>query len=226
MTEAKTTDHLDPIREKLLVGALIHVPFDGWSAATLRRASEEAEIEEGLALLAFPTVRDLVVYFIESVDSDMVAALSAMNLDDMRIRDRITSAIKARIEALAPHRESERRAVAFMVLPQNASTSAKCVLHTVDLMWRAIGDTSTDFNYYSKRAILAGVLSSAILYWLADLSEDYEDTWAFLDRRIEDVMKIEKAKSRFGKSEGEVAAPSVMDILSRLRYGTENRMKP
>ena len=225
MTDAHSTDHLAPIRQKLLVSALENVPFDGWSEATLRRAAEDNDISEGMALLAFPTIRDLVVYFIESIDHEMLAALSAMDLDNMRIRDRITAAIRARIEALAPHRESERRAVAFMALPQNAGTSMQSVLSTVDLMWRAIGDQSTDFSYYSKRATLAGVLSGTILYWLADLSEGYEDTWAFLDRRIEDVMKIEKTKARMRKVSGNGEGPSILGMLSRLRYGTANRMK-
>jgi ubiquinone biosynthesis protein COQ9 len=225
MTEDQPTDHLAPIRRKLLVSALENVPFDGWSEATLRRAAEENDIAEGMALLAFPTIRDLVVYFIDSVDRDMLAALSTMDLDTMRIRDRITAAIRARIEALGPYRESERRAVAFMALPQNVTTSMQSVLSTVDLMWRAIGDQSTDFNYYSKRATLAGVLSSTILYWLADLSEDYEDTWAFLDRRIEGVMKIEKAKGRLRKLSGNIESPSILGMLSRLRYGAANRMK-
>ena len=198
MNTAESTDHLAPIREKLLAASLNHVPFDGWSNVTLRRAASDCDLDEGMALLAFPTIRDLVVYFIDTIDQAMLQAMADMDLDNMRIRDRITAAIRARVEALIPHREAERRAIAFLALPQNVGTSAQCVANTVDLMWRAVGDTSTDFNFYTKRATLAGVLTSTILYWLSDLSEDYDDTWAFLDRRIDNVMAIEKAKAACG----------------------------
>ena len=228
MTQAQSTDqtadHLDPIRETLLKGALEHVPFDGWSSTTLRKAARENEIEQGLAELAFPQVRDLVVYFIDTVDAAMLDTLAQQDIESMRIRDRITNAIWARIEALTPVREAERRAVAFMAMPQNSATSARCVLNSVDLMWRAVGDRSTDFNFYSKRATLAGVLTSTIIYWLGDSSDDFEDTRAFLDRRIEDVMRVERAKGQIRKAtEG---MPSIARALSRLRYGADSRMKP
>jgi ubiquinone biosynthesis protein COQ9 len=230
MNDTENTDHLAEIRQKLLVSAVEHVPFDGWSHTSLRRAAKENDVSEGMAELAFPSIRDLVVYYIDQIDTDMVTALSAHKMTDMRIRDRITLAVQARIEALLPYREAERRALAYMVLPQNAVTSARCLSGTIDLMWRTIGDTSTDFNFYTKRATLAGVYSATLLYWMSDLSEGFEDTWAFLGRRIDDVMKIEKAKAKMrgspgdGDSDGE--RPSIFSLLAKLRYGTENRMKP
>ncbi|TDI58507.1 MAG: COQ9 family protein [Alphaproteobacteria bacterium] len=226
MNDTENTDHLAPIRAKLLDSAIEHVPFDGWSKTSLRRAAQENDVSEGLAELAFPSIRDLVIYYIDQVDADMVAALSDHNLADMRIRDRITLAVRSRIEALFPYREAERRALAYMVLPQNAGASARCLYTTVDLMWRTIGDKSTDFNFYTKRVTLTGVYSATLLYWLSDLSEDYEDTWAFLDRRIDDVMKIEKAKAKMRGVPGDSEGPSILGLLAKLRYGTENRMKP
>ena len=226
MKDTENTDHLVPIREKLLVSAVEHVPVDGGSQTSLRRAAEENGVSEGLAELAFPTIRDLVIYYVNQIDTNMVAALTEHSLADMRIRDRITLAVRSRIEALVTYREAERRALAYMSLPQNAATSAKCLSKTVDLMWRAIGDTSTDFSFYTKRATLAGVYGATLLYWMSDLSEDYEDTWAFLDRRIDDVMKIEKAKAKMRGNTDDRGGPSIISLLTKLRYGTENRMKP
>ena len=114
----------------------------------------------------------------------------------MRIRDRIATAVRTRLDLLAPHKEAVRRAVAFEALPGNAPRALKAVYHTVDAMWHAAGDTATDWNFYTKRALLAGVYTSTVLIWLGDQSEDCAETWAFLDRRIEDVMRIEKAKAK------------------------------
>ena len=226
MTQDQQSDHLAETRAQILAAAIPNVAFDGWSKATLRRAAQDAGIEEGKAQLAFPTVQDMVVGFVHHVDSLMLAKIADLPLDDMRIRDKITAAVEARLDVLAPLREAERRAIAFMALPQHAAAGANCVAGTVDKIWRAIGDTSTDFNFYTKRLTLGGVLSSTVLFWLGDESEDYAETHAFLERRINDVMKIEKAKARMNSACNPEGRPSIISALSRLRYGVANRMRP
>ena len=217
-------DHLAPIRAQLLKAALAHVPFDGWSESTLKRAAQDTDIDEGLAELAFPSVLSLVEFFIGDADCHMMEALGAMDLSSMKVRERIRTAVKTRLEVVAPHKEAEARAVHYMGLPWNAPTALKHAWNTADLMWRAAGDTSTDYNYYTKRLILSGVYTSTLLVWLQDHSEDSQETWAFLDRRIDDVMQFEKIKSRvLGKREDR---PSLLRALSRLRYGDRGRMKP
>ena len=138
--------------------------------------------------------------FVEAADEDMVRALAERDLGTLKVRERVALAVRLRIEAVAPHREAVRRAVAAHVLPFNAPHALRALHGTVDAIWRGIGDTSTDFNFYTKRALLAGVYSSTLLYWLDDRSDDSADTWAFLDRRIEDVMRIQKARGRIGAS--------------------------
>ena len=138
----------------------------------------------------------MVSAFIKSADEDMVEALAKQDLETLRIRERIALAIRLRIEAVAPHREAVRRAVAVHALPFNAPRALRNLYGTVDAIWTGIGDTSTDFNFYTKRALLAGVYSSTLLYWLDDHSDGFTDTWAFLERRIEDVMRIQKARGR------------------------------
>ncbi len=225
MTDPLENDHLDPVRTQLLEAALPHVPFDGWSQISLSKAAREAGIEEGMAKLAFPGgARDLLTLFVSNADRAMLKALKDMDLPNMRIRDRIRAAVKARIDAVTEHKEAERRAMTFLALPHNAPLAAEFIARTVDLMWRAAGDTSTDFNFYTKRGLLAGVYGSTLLYWLNDDSEDHEATWRFLDRRIDGVMQIEKAKAQFRKATADM--PSPLSLLTRLRYPGESRMKP
>ena len=146
-------------------------------------------------------------------DSDMQHRLN--DAKESRIRDRISLAVRLRLEGMASHREAARRAVAFLSLPQNASLAAKLLIETVDAMWRATGDQSSDFNYYTKRALLAGVYSATLLHWLSDSSEDRRDSWVFLDARIEDVMKIQKMRGGLEKALENL--PNPIDIFSGLK---------
>lgn len=225
MSKNDDSDQVEENRQKLFEAALSHIPFDGWSRTSLRKAAADVGASEGEAELAYPGgAQDLVAYFIADADAKMVEALGKLNMSEMRVRDRIRTAVKARIEAITALREAERKAVVFLAMPLNAAFGLKCLAKTVDAMWRAVGDTSTDFAYYSKRAILAGVYSATIMYWLSDESEGFEESWAFLDRRIDDVMRFEKAKARFrGKDEDR---PHLTDLLRRVRYPDQLRMKP
>ena len=145
-------------------------------------------------------------------DGEMRRHLAAVK--EARVRDRISLAVRARLEAMAPHREAARRAAAFLALPQNAPLAAKLMFDTVDAMWRATGDQTSDFNYYTKRALLAGVYSATLLHWLSDSSADRAKTWTFLDARIEDVMKIQKMRRGLEKSLEKF--PSPMDVLASI----------
>lgn len=228
MEPDENSDHLAPVRRKLLEKVIENVAFDGWSDIALRHAANACGIDMGMARLAFPNNVDLVSCYIDGADKAMAQILATRNLDEMRVRDRITAAVLARLDAVAGNREAERRAVAFIALPMNASTALRCLYNTVDKMWRICGDTSTDFNFYTKRAILAGVYSSTLLYWLSDESEGYSDTGDFLDRRIDNVMNFEKAKSEFRSKAEKMseAFPSPLGGLGRRRFGASSRMKP
>ncbi len=219
------TDSLDPLRRDLLAAALTHIPFDGWSEISLHKAARDIGASRGAADMAFPGgARDLLDCFARDADARMLARAGEQAIGAMRMRDRIRAVVKARLESVAGHKEAERRAIGFLALPQNAALGVRLVQRTVDLMWRAAGDTSTDFAFYTKRATLAGVYSATLLCWMADSSEDGADTWGFLDRRIDNVMEFEKAKARFRERIKDT--PSLASLLSRLRYPGETRMKP
>lgn len=209
--------HTESLREKILAEALPHVAFDGWSDKTLREAAERAGASEAELKAAFPRGPvDALVFFSSDADRRAAELIEAADLKPMRVRDRIAFAMRTRIEVVADHKEAARRGAALLALPQYALDGATCVWRTCDTIWRAIGDTSADFNWYTKRGLLAGVVTSTMLYWFADQSEDSEDTNKFIDNRIADVMQIEKVKAQVTKFAATL--PNPFEILGALRH--------
>lgn len=173
------------------------VPFDGWNIQTLGKAAVEAGYKKTDVVRVFSGgAIDAVDAYSRMADNQMLEALSHYHLDSMKIRARITAAVRLRLELQTPHREAIRRSVAMHSLPFYAHRGLRALYETMDNIWFGIGDTSTDFNFYSKRLTLAAVYSSTLLVWLDDNSAGQEATWEFLDRRIENVMKIEKTKHK------------------------------
>jgi len=171
--------------------------FDGWTWTSIRAAARRLELPAGEAERLFPGgPLDVLAYMSERADQRMVEDLEAEGVINLKIRDRIRDAVRIRLERHVGNREAARRALALLALPFNAPLAAKLLYRTIDAMWYAAGDTSTDFNFYTKRATLAAVYSSTLLYWLNDRSPGGEATWGFLDRRIDNVMQFEKLKAR------------------------------
>ncbi|MGB0412011.1 MAG: COQ9 family protein [Pikeienuella sp.] len=191
------SDHIADARAKLLAAALPHVAFDGWTRDTFEAAITDSGLDDGLARSAAPRGGiDLAIAFHRAGDAAMVAALDAEDLSAMRFSERIEYAVRKRIEIAGLDREAVRRGVTLFALPINAAEGAKLVWGTADKIWTTLGDSSTDYNWYSKRTILSGVYSATLLYWLGDESEGAEATWAFLTRRIAGVMQFEKVKAQ------------------------------
>ncbi len=189
----------DP-KSQLLDAALNHVVFDGWSEATFKAAMADAGIDATVANAVCPRgAVDLAVAYHHRGDEKMLEALREEDLTALRIRDRIARAVRSRLE-LITDKEVVRRGTTLFALPQYAPDGAKLIWGTCDAIWNALGDTSDDVNWYTKRATLSAVYSSTVLFWLGDTSEDHADTWDFLDRRIENVMQIEKLKAQVRES--------------------------
>lgn len=202
--------------QRRLLAALLE-RGEGWSEADLAKAAEAAGLNPGEAGLAAPNgAIDLIEAFAGWADREMEAGLAAAPLSTMKIRARVTLGVRLRLEALAPHKEMVRRGALLLARPANAPAAARIGWRTADAIWRALGDASTDENYYTKRLILSGVHAATLARWLADDSPGLEPTWAFLDRRIEGVMTFEKLKARF-KPISELG-PAVVGALARLRY--------
>lgn len=182
-------------KERLLDAALGHVAFDGWSETSFRAAADDIGLSLDLARVLCPRGSlDLAVAYHRRGDTEMEDALRAEDLSALRFRDRIARAIRLRLQAA--EREVVRRGAALFALPQHAATGAGLIWGTADAIWRALGDTSEDINWYSKRATLSAVYSATVLFWLGDESEGQAATWDFLDRRIQEVMRFEKFKAQ------------------------------
>ncbi len=185
----------DPTRAALLRAMLPHVPFEGWSDRAFVQAAKEAEVTLGEARAAAPRgALDLAVEWHRQGDRAMLRTLAAADLSAMKFRERVAFALKARMAAV-PEREALRRSAALFALPVNAALGAHLLWETADAIWTALGDASRDGNWYSKRATLAAVLASTVLYRLGDDSPDLHRTRAFVDRRIDGVMAFEKWKA-------------------------------
>jgi ubiquinone biosynthesis protein COQ9 len=184
-------------RDRLLEAALVHVPFDGWSRRSLRAGAADLGIDGGLARRLFPRGGDdLLIHLEDWADRGMLARIDPAELAGLRMHERIARLVRTRLEVLTPHREALRRATAARWLPGNAVAATTSLWRTVDLIWETAGDRAGDASYYSKRALLAAVWTSTFLVWLDDRSEGLADTWAFLDRRLDDVMRFGKVRSQ------------------------------
>jgi len=216
------TDHadmtLDELRLALAPDIAASAIFDGWNATALTAAAEMAGVDPDIAKLAFPGARpmDMIEAWIASVDAAMEAEWPAERLAALKIRERIRTLVAFRLEAVENIGEAVRRALAVMAQPQNAAKGLRLGWRSADIMWRLAGDTATDYNHYTKRAILAGIYSATLAVFVNDDSEGKVDTYAFLDRRIDGVMKFEKAKAQFLNKDREL--PSLTRFLGRLRY--------
>lgn len=205
------------LRDRLLDAVLEITPDRGWTSLAIKEAAKAAGMSPGEAQLAAPRGPiDLIDAFADRCDRDALARLEGLDLAGMKVRERVTHAVRLRALAIGPHRQAALRAAAHLALMTNAGEAARIAWRSADRIWRALGDSSTDENYYSKRAILAGVLTSTIGVFVLDKSEGFERTWSFLDARIENIMQFERFKMRL-KPLGVIGLQAV-GALSALRY--------
>lgn len=209
--------NLDELRAALAPLIPANAVFDGWSDKALDMAAAELGVPASRARLAFPGgAPQMIDAWFDAIDIAMAKAWPLERIAKLKIRERIRDLVLFRLETANPHKEALRRALAILAQPQNAALGARLVWRAADRMWRIAGDTATDFNHYSKRAILAGVYGSTSLVFLDDDSEGLIATRGFLDRRINDVMRFEKLKAQWRGSRERL--PSLSRFLGRLRY--------
>jgi len=209
--------NLDELRAALAPVLPAHAAFDGWSNAALAMAAAELGVPAERARLAFPGGQvQMIDAWFDATDKAMLLAFPPERIAAMKIRERIRELVLFRLEAMRPHREALRRALAILAMPLNVPQGARLAWRSADRIWRVAGDTATDLNHYSKRLILVGVYGSTSLVFLDDESADLADTRFFLNRRIDEVMRFEKFKASWrGTSE---RLPSLSRFLGRLRY--------
>ena len=196
------------LRDEILVAALPHVAFDGWTRRTLRAGVADAGHGRDMASRAYPGgVLDLVEHYSDYADRRMLESLRASDLTEMRVRDRVAAGVRARIDAVGEHPEAVRRCLSLLAMPQNAPLAARCTWCTVDAIWYAAGDRAADFNHYTKRLLLAPVYGATVLYWLGDGSAGSAATWRFLDRRLDDVLKVPRLGAKVRQALSSIPGP-------------------
>src|SRR4029079_4530988 len=208
---------LERLRRELALAVGENAVFDGWTRAAVDSAAGQLGIDPVQARLAMPkTQAGMIDVYIQEVDRALEAWFTPQRLKPMKIREKIRALVWHRLEIMGPAREAVRRALAILAMPQNVPLALRAGWRSADLMWRIAGDTSTDFNHYTKRMTLGAVYGSTLLVWLDDRSEGWTENAAFLDRRIDDVMKFEKMKAQWrGSSDQRL---SLSRFLGRLRY--------
>ena len=213
----ETASPREQLRRRLALAVGENAVFDGWTRKAVDSAAAQLGVDPVQARLAFPKSQGgMIDCYIQEVDRALEAWFTPERLEGMKIRGKIRSLIWRRLEIMGPAREAVRRGLAILAMPQNVPQAFRTGWRTADIMWRIAGDTSTDFNHYTKRMTLGAVYASTLLVWLDDQSEAWQETAAFLDRRIDDVMKIEKLKADWRGSSGQ--GLSVSRFLGRLRY--------
>ncbi len=184
-------------RDRILEAALQHVPFDGWIRRALLAGAADIGIDAATAKRLFPKGGDdLLAHLDVWTDRRLVDAVDQRAIDRLRIRERIARLVRMRLEILTPHREAMRRAIAARLLPTNAVAAGPALWRSIDLIWAIAGDRADDTSYYTKRGLLLAVWTSTFFYWLEDQSPGLEDSWDFLDRRIDNVMQIGKLRGQ------------------------------
>jgi ubiquinone biosynthesis protein COQ9 len=212
---ADQTSPLQEIREKLALAVGENAVFDGWTPAAVDSAASQVGIDPAQARLAVPKDQSgKIDLYIRAVDRELERWFTPERLAGLKMREKIRGLVWKRLEIMAPAREAVRRALSILAMPQNVPTGLRAGWRTADVIWRIAGDTSTDFNHYTKRITLGGVYASTLLVWLDDQSEGWTETAAFLDRRIDDVMQFEKLKAQWKSQEHF----SFSRFLGRLRY--------
>lgn len=208
---------LEQLRRRLALAVGENAVFDGWTRQAVDAAARQLGIDPGQARLAIPKDQaGMIDCFLREVDRALEVHFTPDRLEGLKIRDKIRALVWRRLEIMGPAREAVRRAVSILAMPRNVPLALRLGWRTTDLMWRIAGDTSTDFNHYTKRITLGGVDASTLLVWLDDQSEGWSETRAFLDRRLDDVMKIEKLKAQWRGSADRRLSPA--RFFGRLRY--------
>lgn len=208
---------LERLRRQLALAVGENAVFDGWTRQAVDPAARQLGIDPVQARLAMPRSQAAMIdLFIQEVDRGLEAYFTPERLSTLKVREKIRALVWRRLEIMGPAREAVRRALAILALPQNIPLALRISWRTADLMWRIAGDASTDFNHYTKRMTLGAVYGSTLLVWLDDKSEGWSQTAGFLERRIENVMQIEKIKAEWRGSSERRLSPS--RFLGRLRY--------
>lgn len=193
----ETSIHSSEMQDLIISNMLKHVPTHGWSKTALKQAIKDTGFAEGDEHRAFMGNIDRAIeHYLKMIDRQMEEKLASIDLSSMRVRDRVATGVMVRLRLIEEHKDAVRKSILYLAVPIRSHIALKSLFHTVDSIWYAAGDQATDFNYYSKRFLLAGVYSATLHYWLDDSTEDSTATRTYLNRRLDEVMVIPRVKQK------------------------------
>jgi len=212
------------VRVDILQAMLPIVVFDGWNQKSLRASIKLINLPEGSEELYFPEgALEVIRFWHDQMNEFVKSNLESLNKSEMKIREQVTAGVLSALESIGSNEEAMRRAIIRLSLPDAAVQGPTYLWSLADSIWRAIGDRSTDYNYYTKRTILAGVLGSTVTVWISDSDQNKVKTKLFLDARISNVMSFEKSKFKIVEKINNI--PNFAEILGRLRYGNNKNRR-
>jgi ubiquinone biosynthesis protein COQ9 len=185
-------------KDEILKFSLELVPEFGWSEEALEKANKKALKDEEGANVVFLDVKELVAYFLENTDERMLQELKKTNIEPLKIRQRIRKALVVRFKINS--KEIIKKTMSFLAKPQNADLAFKSLAKTCDEIWKWAGDESTDFNYYTKRALLGSVYSIVVLRYVQKDEMDLEDLSIFIENSLDKVLKIGGLKNKLSEA--------------------------
>lgn len=215
------SEELRDLQDRLILAILPNIPFDGWSWSAIDAGARALDMDPADGVRCFPDgPRDAMAHFSDWADRATLGVIKRdPGFEKLKIREKITFTVRTRLELLEPYKDAVRAMSAKMARPSNAVLATRLVWQTADRMWYAAGDTATDFNHYTKRGLLSGVLTSTVMFWLGDSSTGHEKSWAFLDRRIADVLAVGKRIGRFKTLGERMPTPATMAKWSPFGRG-------
>jgi ubiquinone biosynthesis protein COQ9 len=196
------------LRDRWLDALLPMVAESGWTMVNAKQAARDADITPGEQALAAPNgVTDLIDHFFDRAIDQMLATLATRDLTALRTHERVAAGVRAWLDALADHKDAVRKAAGRGLVPWGAGAAAKRVWSIADAVWEAAGDTATDYNRQTKRALLSAVLPPIILYWLEH--DDPDDLDRYIADRLQTAMKL-------GQTGSKILKP-VLDLAEQIR---------
>ncbi|MFK7866791.1 MAG: COQ9 family protein [Alphaproteobacteria bacterium] len=220
------TANLGQNEADLLFAILPHIPFDGWTKKAIMAGAESLCANQSAELAAFPNLPDDLLIGVSKLINQQLSihierVTTQAETSNMRFHEKIIEAIMRAYGQFKPFRPAMINAAGLMANPYHGKLVTGLLFEQADHIWREFGDKSLDFNYYSKRGLLSLVLSSSLLVYLYDESDDLSDTRAFLARRIDNVLSIPKIKQA-ARDRCAHTKQVIKSVLPSTPFGTRN----
>lgn len=203
--------------KKLVLDKFIdNVSFDGWSQKNLDNSIQALDLQENYRILLFPDgIVGLTDYFVAENNKAFNNSINAEEIQKLRFTDKVIYLIHARINhyhKVLGGAEGFKNFISYCS-SHNILNSIGNILKSADEIWYRVGDKSTDFSYYTKRASLSFIYTTAALYSIDDNSLNLEETNNFIKARVAELLKFNKLKQKVKELSSKLPSFGLFDKL-------------